>query len=695
MSEGVVGQGQTRTGKVWARLGAALEELQREAGPPLLFGFRLWASVCLALFVAYYLELANASWAGTSAAIVCQPQLGASLRKGWFRLIGTVIGATMIVVLTACFPQDRIAFLGLLALWGGVCAYFATQLRNFASYAAALAGYTAVIVAADTLGATGGPDGQVFMVAITRASEICIGIICAGIVLAGTDLGQARRQLAHAIASLTGEIASRFLDMLEHARHDLPDTQPERREVVRHITQLDPVVDQAIGESSELRYHSPILQSAIRGLFTASEVWRTVASHLTRLPDEVARQQSQTVLSVLPTELRSVLASGNCARWLADPARLRIESDGARRALLALAADTPSLRLLADQTARMLAGIIRVLDGLALLVDSPGQPVLPDGRFHLSVPDRLPALVNAARAFLAIGAAALFWVVTAWPDGAVAMTFVAIAVLLLSPRGDLAPRGAIAFAIATALAVPFAAIAKFALLPNFETFFAFCLVLGLYLVPVGAGGAQTRWPAAGAILAIMGFIFLPVLAPENEISYNTLEFYNAALAIFAGCAAAALAFNLLPPLGPAFRAQRLLDFALRDLRQSAVAPIPSTPDDWEQRMYSRLAALPDKAKPYQRTQLIAALAVGSEVIELRNMEPLLGLNPDLHAALTDLSEGNTEMAIRELGRLDRRLAALPPTDPNARLALRARANILAVTETISQHAAFFDRGAPS
>src|SRR6478736_467305 len=84
----------------------------RSAGPPLMFGLRLWASVSLALYVAFWLELDNPFWAGTSAAIVCQPQLGASLRKGWFRMIGTVIGATTIVVLTACFSQDRIAFLG-------------------------------------------------------------------------------------------------------------------------------------------------------------------------------------------------------------------------------------------------------------------------------------------------------------------------------------------------------------------------------------------------------------------------------------------------------------------------------------------------------------------------------------------------------------------------------------------------------
>jgi fusaric acid resistance family protein len=63
-----------------------------QAVPPLLFGLRLWAAVCLALYVAFWLQLDTAYWAGTTAALVCQPSLGASLRKGWFRMIGTFIG---------------------------------------------------------------------------------------------------------------------------------------------------------------------------------------------------------------------------------------------------------------------------------------------------------------------------------------------------------------------------------------------------------------------------------------------------------------------------------------------------------------------------------------------------------------------------------------------------------------------------
>ena len=179
--------------------GTAWVDAATAAGPPLLYALRLWASVCLALYIAFWLQLDNPFWAGTSAAIVCQPQLGASLRKGWFRMIGTVVGATMIVVLTALFPQDRIGFLVLLAVWGGICAFAATVLHNFASYSAALAGYTAAIIAADTLGATGGASPDVFMLAVWRTSEICIGIVCAGVVLAGTDFGGAQRRLASVI----------------------------------------------------------------------------------------------------------------------------------------------------------------------------------------------------------------------------------------------------------------------------------------------------------------------------------------------------------------------------------------------------------------------------------------------------------------------------------------------------------------
>src|SRR6516164_11819728 len=90
--------------------GAALAEWLRDATPAFLFALRLWASVCLSFYVAFALELSEPSWAATTAALVCQPVLGASLRKAAFRMVGTVVGAVGVVVLAIYFRQERASF---------------------------------------------------------------------------------------------------------------------------------------------------------------------------------------------------------------------------------------------------------------------------------------------------------------------------------------------------------------------------------------------------------------------------------------------------------------------------------------------------------------------------------------------------------------------------------------------------------
>jgi uncharacterized membrane protein YccC len=676
-----------------AQVSAVLTNAARVATPPLLFGLRLWASVCLALYVAFWLELDNPYWAGTTAAIICQPDLGASLRKGWFRMIGTVVGAVMIVVLTACFPQKRALFLLALVIWAAFCALVATLLHNFATYAASLAGYTAVIIASDELGATGGLNADAaFLLAVYRASEICIGIVSAGIVLAGTDLGGARRRLAAAIAALSAEITGRFIGMLARAGPELPETQPVRRELVRRVIALDPIIDVAKGEFADIRYHSPVLQRTVDGLLAAQASWRTVAVLLAYLPDDEARREAYAVLRSIPHELRSV-KHGEPAGWIADPVRFRRICETTAGRLTTLPAGTSSLRLLADQTARVLAGISDALDGLALLVAAPARSLSRQRGFQIRVPDWLPSLVNAGRAFVVIGAVEIFWIVTEWPGGATAILFAAIVVLLLSPQADRAYGAAVGLTIGMVFAIAFTAIIDFAVLPGLESFEAFSLVLGLYLVPVGALMAQP-WQLPLLRFDTMAWFFIPLLAPENRMSYDTIQYYNGALAILAGLGTAALSFRLLPPLLPAFRTRRLLALSLRDLRRLATGPIPRMPDMWEGPMYGRLAALPDAAEPLQRSQLMAALAVGTEIIRLRRIVASLGPSPDLDAALKALAHGNSAIAIADLARLDDHLASHPGAGSEASLALRARGSILAISQALTQHASYFDAGTP-
>jgi uncharacterized membrane protein YccC len=604
-------------------------------------------------------------------------------------MIGTVVGAIMIVALTGCFPQNRVAFLGFLALWCGLCAFAATVFRNFASYAAALAGYTAAIVAADNLGATGGPNADVFLLAVWRASEICIGIACAGIVLAGTDFGGARRRLAESFANLATEIASRFSRMLTLAGPQLPDTQIEQRELVRRVIALDPLIDQAVGESSEVHYHAWLLQSAVYGLLKALDAWRAVATHLIRSAEVTDLQTAKTILFCVPPDLRSTREP--MARWLTDPIAVRRVCEDAVRRLLAWPTGRPSLQLLADETTKVLAGMVLVLDALALLVNAPERRAPAHPRFRLSSPDWLPALVNAARAFFTIGVLALFWVASAWPGGAVAIEFAAIVLLLLSPNGDLAYGAAIAFTLGSVGSVVCVALIKFAVLPGLETFPALSLALGLYLIPIGFALAQSRKPATVAVFTGMTITFVPLLAPTNQMNYDTVQYYNLVLALFAGTGLGTVAFRLLPLPSQEFRARRLLAFALRDLRRLALAPLVPTSEDWEGQMYGRLAALPDQAEPLQRSRLLAALSVGNAIIHLRHIAPHLGATAELDAALAAFARGKSAITIAQLGQLDHRLAG-SDTGQQTAMALRARGRLLVISEALAEHRSYFDTG---
>jgi uncharacterized membrane protein YccC len=662
----------------------------KAVAPALLFGLRLWLSVILALYIAFWLQLDNAYWAATSAAIVCQPKLGASLRKGWFRMIGTVIGAVFVVVLTAWFPQQRTCFLFILALWVGACALVATVLRNFMSYAAALAGVTAVIIAVDQLGSAGGVNGQAFFFAYTRASEICIGIVCAGIVFAATDLGDARIRLATRLAEIGAEILGQFGDTISQAGPGAPDSRPNRRELIRRVVALEPIIDEAIGESSQLRAHSPILQAAVAQMFDALASWRTVAARLTEEGPDLAQSDARVILKRIPPELwkAGLRVAPDQAGALAH---MRRRYYSFARAMLRWSAPTPSLRLLADYTAQVLVGIAGTINGLLLLVDGSVATIPRVDRIQLRLADRLPGIINAIRASLSLCVIELLWIVTAWPNGTAAITFAAVGVTVFAPRDDQAYAGLIRYMSGTFIAAACAAVIKFGVLPDLTTFTALSVTLGMFLIPVGALAAQP-WQTAAFTAAAMNF--LPLLVPENQMNYDTQEFYNNAAAIITGMGVAAISFRLITPLTPVARTQRLLSLTLRDLRRLATEPVPPAAADWKGVVAGRLSALPDAAVPLERAQLVAAMSMGNEILVLRHLAPRLSVASPVTNALAAFAQGRIDLTSRNLASLDDDLRVRISDARGASKAMRARGSILAISDGLRQHAEYFDAGVP-
>jgi uncharacterized membrane protein YccC len=663
--------------------GAQLAEWLRVATPALLFGLRLWASVCLAFWVAFELELSEPSWAATTAALLCQPVLGASLRKASFRMIGTVIGAIGIVVLAALFRQDRVGFLVGLAVWCAVSAFIATLLRNFAAYGAALAGYTAAILASDVLGPVGASNsGDVVILAIDRALEICIGIVSAGVVLALTDLGHSRRKLAAELAALSTEVMDGFADCFVTASSNLDQFRALRRDLLRRVIALDPVIDAAIGEASDLRYRSPVLQRAVFGLMETILAWRWAAFEIAGSRDAAVRGGAHAIHDRLPRDQLSSDASGSAK----TPAELRETCCAAVRSLTRFKAETPSQRLLADSAAVGMLGMARALNGLTGVVD-PSDMIPVRGMARLHVPDWLPPSITALRVVLAVGAISLFWIASAWPSGALAITFCAVIVVLLPLQGDLAYSASMTFLKGCVLGSGVAAVLVFAILPRATSFPSLCLALGLAIVPLGFQLARARNPLFYFAASVN---FLPMLSITNGMTFDASAFWNSTSAILVGVACGAIAMRILPPLSPAIRTQRLLALTLADLRRLAKRASPGRQDNWESHGFARLLAMPDQAEPVERAELVAAVAVGTEIVRLRHVAPRFVPSAAVDAPLQALAEGRSGEAIERLRDLDRLLAALPRAEASSRILLRVRASILAICGQLAEFGPYFD-----
>lgn len=559
------------------------------AWPRVLYGLRMTASVALAMWVSFWLQLENAYWAPLTAAIVCQPTIGASLRKGQFRIIGTCTGAFGIVLLTALMPQSRIGLIAGLVVWTMIAGVAATLLRNTAAYAASLAGYTAVIVFSDAI--SGSPN-DVFLLAITRATEISIGVLSAGLVLSATDTGDARRRLAKQFSELVGCIAEGLCVTLESPGID---TVARRRALIGKLAALDPLIDEALGETADLRYRSATLQAAVEGILRALSACNDVNTHLSAPANRP--KDGQPVAD--PARIYAVARLD----WLGQPAAARDHCRQAARHLVSYDTETTSQRLLFDQTADALLGLARGANAVALL-ESPQQAQSDPSRNHIHVPDLFTVLVNGLRVGLTVMVAAAIWIELAWPDGQNLMVFGAVITILFAPQAARAYQIVIQFGLGVMAAVILGAIAKFAILPGQQSYLSLILVIGAVMTPAAAFAAGT-WNRF--FFTAITFIFLALVAPSNQQTYDLASYLNGALAIVGGVLVGLLGFRLIRPIGKDWQMRRLLALTLRDVRRFALRRRLRSQQSWLGLLATRVSVLPEDADPADRSRLVAAL----------------------------------------------------------------------------------------
>jgi uncharacterized membrane protein YccC len=147
-------------------------------GQAVIFSIKCFAAAMLAYYVALSIGLPRPYWAVTTSYIIAQPLAGAVLSKALFRMIGTIVGAAVAVVLVPTFVNAPAVLIVALGLWLSVCVYISLFDRTPRAYIFLLAGYTASIIGIPSVEA----PGAIFNTAILRVQEITIGILCASLI---------------------------------------------------------------------------------------------------------------------------------------------------------------------------------------------------------------------------------------------------------------------------------------------------------------------------------------------------------------------------------------------------------------------------------------------------------------------------------------------------------------------------------
>jgi uncharacterized membrane protein YccC len=586
------------------------------------------AAVLAALYIALWLDLDRPYWAMFTVFIISKPISGAVRAKGAYRLAGTLIGASMSVLLVPPLVQAPLLLSLAVSAWVGICLFCALQDRTPRSYAFLLSGYSVAIVG---LSAVNAPT-EIFDVAVSRLEEISIGIFCATIahsVFFPRNFGEVLRSQAETTLRNSALLAADALVLPPKA---LPTIHVAS--VARKVSELHVLYSQVGFETSNVRRVPAIMA----GLLDHISVILPKASLVSRAL--AARQMIGPPSALLVTNLKEAAAI------------LNEYSVGGQVATDAVLANLEAFSEMIDEeeqadsieleqlVVRHVADLIRDLQeggvlAAALTEEEAAQGIsalLPANAGRPLYRDQALALLSAASASGATLVACGLWIWNAWPEGFVAAQFAAICCTLFATLDN--PSKTVGEAVIGILvALPIAAVYEFAILPNVDGFASLALVLLPMLALFSYLQTNERLEGAAMILAIA---FSGALALQESFASDFAVFVNSNLAEVCGpmiAIAMLLIFRTIDPVWNANRMIRSVWFSISTLDRSE----PAKSDAWLLQMFDRIGLAAQRFTEEKVTErdLLKDLRIGLNVMALREIRNRFAASID--AAMQDVA----------------------------------------------------------
>ncbi len=517
------------------------------------YALRNGIAMCLALTLAYALNLDEPYWAMTSAAVVSFPTVGGVISKSLGRIAGSLLGACAALIIAGQTLNDPWLFLFAMAGWIGFCTWACAQFSNNVAYAFQLAGYTAAIIAFAMTNIT--EITELWDIAQARVCEVILGILCGGMmmmILPGTADGPA----------LLAALKKMHARLLEHAsllwQVETNDAIRSAHEsVIGQILTTNLLRIQAFWSHYRFRRQNRVLTWLLHQQLRLTSVISSLRRMMLNWPDAPATLRP--VLEQLLTELAHPRADAlTIARTIA-PLAPTPDADYRHRAFWERLRYFCRLYLASSRWLRHLENPSPVSEALP-----PQSPTL------MRDIDNAEALWSGLRtvvALLMVGA----WSINAqWEHGSAALTLAAISCVLYSVSP--APFNSLTLLLRTlALLTLFSFVVKFGLMVQINALalfllFLFPLLTTLQLLKLQMPKRAGLW---GQLIVFMGSF----IAVSNPPVFDFADFLNDDLAKLLGVALAWLAFAVLRPGSDARKSRR----HIRALRRHFVDQLSRAP----------------------------------------------------------------------------------------------------------------------
>ncbi|WP_441235369.1 FUSC family protein [Bradyrhizobium sp. 930_D9_N1_4] len=518
----------------------------------LIFALKTFAASILALVIALAMDLPRPYWAMATVYITSQPLAGATSSKAFFRVMGTLAGAIMTVILVPNLINAPELLCLAIALWVGLCLYLSLLDGTPRSYVFMLAGYTVALIGFPAVS----EPGAIFDTAVARVEEICLGIICASLV--STIVFP--RSVAPAVANRVDLwlADARRLSQAVLLRDGTSESRrPRRLKLATDIVEIDTLSTHLAYDRLTDRHAASGLGEIRLRMLMLLPVIASLEDRLVALGEEALRRQPE--LKRLLDDLAQWIVSDVGARQPVERIRAMIAErqavldDDASWERIITTSLLLRLRELVDlsRDCRTLTEAIaegRDVSTLDLAFQSEA------GAAPVRHRDRGLALWSAAGAATAILICCAFWIGTGWPDGASAPMMAAVACSFFAAQDEPA-RFIRSFGLWSLVAIVVVAIYLFALVPAISHLEV--LVVALAPTFLLYGFLIARPATAGTGLALAANT-ATLLALQSTYNADFASYANSAVAFFVGVVIAELVTRIARGVGAEWIANRLV-----------------------------------------------------------------------------------------------------------------------------------------